>query len=140
MKILRTALLNLSVLFLATASRAQQTNVKVDVPFDFVAGDHVYPAGEYTLKSMLDSDAVIRIDGSPELPGRVVLSNACTLNTPSKQTKLVFRRVGESYFLYQVWIEGNLGGREFPRGHAETRLAQNRQDSDLVLVAAAVTK
>jgi hypothetical protein len=130
----------LGIVFLASASRAQETNVKADVPFDFVAGDHVYPAGEYTLKSMLDTDAVIRIDGSPEFPGRNLLSNACTLITPSKQTKLVFRRVGESYFLYQVWVAGNLGGREFPRGRAETRLAQNRQDSDLVVVAVAITK
>ncbi len=55
MKNLRSALLALTVLLLATAAHAQQTNVKADVPFDFVVGDRAYSAGEYTVKSMSQS-------------------------------------------------------------------------------------
>ena len=39
MKNLRYALLTLAVLLAATAVRAQETKVKADIPFDFIAGD-----------------------------------------------------------------------------------------------------
>lgn len=140
MKILRSTLLAAGIILLATATRAQETSLKVDVPFDFVAGDHAYPAGEYTLKSFANNDAIIHIDGYPELPSRILVSNGCTVNHPSKQTKLVFRRVGENYFLYQIWVAGNSDGREFPKGRAEVQLAQNRENQQMVMVAAVITK
>jgi hypothetical protein len=52
MKNLRSVIFVLAVLLMATAANAQQTNVKANVPFDFVVGDRAYPAGEYSLKSM----------------------------------------------------------------------------------------
>ena len=52
MKNLRSILLALTVLLLATAAQAQTTNVKASIPFNFVVGNHAYSAGEYTVKSM----------------------------------------------------------------------------------------
>ena len=139
MKIFRSFLIALTVLVLASTARAQQTNVKINIPFDFYAGDRIYPAGEYRLSSMPSRDAIIRIDGSPEVQSANLPSNLCADSRPSTQTKLVFRRMGSSYFLYQVWVAGNSEGRQFPVSRAQMRLAENGK-SDNVVVAEIATK
>ena len=140
MKTLRSVLFTLTVLLLATAAQAQQTNVRADIPFDFFAGDRMYPAGEYWLTSMPSNDAIVRIGGIDEITTQNLTSNACRNATGSKETKLVFRRVGENYFLYQVWVAGNLDGREFFKTRAETLLAKNHDKSEYVIVAASIAK
>jgi len=139
MKNLRSALSILALLLMATAARAQETKVLANVPFDFIAGDRAYPAGEYSLKSMNVYNGVIRLDNTQEAAGGFVLTNPCSGTTPSASTKLVFRRMGENYFLYQVWIEGRASGREFPKSRTEVRLAQNQEKPEFVIVAANIS-
>jgi len=130
-----------AALFMATAANAQQTKMTATVPFDFVVGDRAYPAGDYSLRTVTDNGTVIRIGNMQEIGGGAnVLSNTCTSVEPSKTTKLVFRRMGDYYFLYQVWTAGNTSGREFPRGRTEVRLAQNHEKSELVIVAANISQ
>ena len=99
MKNLRSILLALTVLLLATAAQAQTTNVKASIPFDFVVGDHAYPAGEYTVRSMSQSSSAIRIDNADESEKGITLSSACEKLRPAAQTTLVFQRLGNNYFL-----------------------------------------
>ena len=139
MKNLRSILLALSVLLLATAAQAQTTNVKASIPFDFVVGDHAYSAGEYTVKSLSQSSAAIRIDSADESEKGMTLSNACQKAQPATQTTLVFRRLGDNYFLYQVWMERNPLGREFPMSKAQVQLAKNNSKPELVIVAANIS-
>lgn len=137
MKNARFVLLGLSVLLMAAAAQAQQTKVQVNVPFDFVVGDRTYPAGEYSLRSVTNDGAVIQLTN--DVDARNVNSNSCRNATLATQTKLVFRKMGDEYFLYQVWTEGNLSGREFPRSDTEIRLTQQHEKSKLVLVAANIS-
>ena len=139
MKNLRSILLALSVLLLATAAQAQTTNVKASIPFDFVVGDHAYSAGEYTVKSLSQSSAAMRIDSADESEKGMTLSNACQKAQPATQTTLVFQRLGDNYFLYQVWTEGNPLGREFPMSKAQVQLAKNNSKPELVIVAANIS-
>ena len=138
MKNLRSILLALTVLLLATAAQAQTTNVKASIPFDFVVGDHAYPAGEYTVKSMSQSSSAIRIDNADESEKGITLSNECQKGQPATQTTLVFQRMGDSYVLYQVWTAGNSLGREFPMSKKEVQLAKN-YSPELVIVAANIS-
>ena len=140
MKNLRSVLFVLAAILLVPAARAQQNAVKADVPFDFVVGDRAYPAGEYTLKAALNGSSVIRIENMNEVSAAFTQSNACTKGTPSPETKLVFHRMGGHYFLYQVWTEGNLTGREFPKGRIEVELAQNHEKPEVVIVAAVISR
>ena len=77
MKNLRSILLALTVLLLATAAQAQTTNVKASIPFNFVVGNHAYSAGEYTVRSMSQSSSAIRIDNADESEKGITLSDAC---------------------------------------------------------------
>jgi hypothetical protein len=139
MKNLRSILLALTVLLLATAAQAQTTNVKASIPFDFVVGNHAYPAGEYTVKSMSQSSSAIRIDNTDESKKGITLSDECQKGQPAKQTTLVFQRLGDNYFLYQIWTEGSSLGREFPMSKAEVQVAKNYSKPELVIVAANIS-
>jgi hypothetical protein len=140
MKSRRSVLFVLAVLLIATAVQAQGTKVHATIPFDFVVGDRAYPAGEYFLRPMDRNSTIIQIENEGEITAGLVLSNVCTSTVPSAKTKLVFRRSGENYFLYQVWVEGHASGREFPRSRTEMRLAQNHEKSELVIVAANISR
>jgi hypothetical protein len=121
---------------MATAAQAQQTSVRASVPFDFVVGNQAYPAGEYAMKSLLGSGVPIRVENVQEETSKIVLSEACTSSNAATSTRLVFHRVGDSYFLYQIWQQGNTEGREFPVSRAERQIAQNHEKAELVIVAA----
>jgi hypothetical protein len=139
MKNLRSILLALTVLLLATAAQAQTTNVKASIPFDFVVGDHAYSAGEYTVKSISQSSPAIRIDNADESEKGIALANACEKLQPATQTTLVFQRLGNNYFLYQIWTEGNSAGREFRMSKTQVQLAKNYGKPELVMVAANIS-
>ena len=140
MKNLRSVLFVLAAILIVPTARAQQHGVKADVPFDFVVGDRAYPAGEYMLKTLINSNGVIRLENIREISTAFIPTNPCEKGKPSTETKLVFHRMGERYFLYQVWTAGNLTGREFPKGRVEVELAQNRESPDVVIVAAILTR
>ena len=139
MKNLRSILLALTVLLLATAAQAQTTSVKASIPFDFVVGDHSYSAGEYTVRSMTQDGVAIRVDNADESAKGITLSHPCKKAQPATQTTLVFERLGDNYFLYQIWTEGNSAGREFPMSKKEVQLAKNYSEPELVIVAANIS-
>jgi hypothetical protein len=139
MKNLRSILLALTVLLLATAAQAQTTNVKASIPFGFVVGDHAYSAGEYTVKSMAIDGVAIRIDNADESEKGITLSNPSNGGRPATGTKLVFQRLGDNYFLYQIWTDGSSLGREFPMSKAEVKIAKNYSKPELVIVAANIS-
>jgi hypothetical protein len=136
MKSLRSILFGLTVLLMATAAQAQQTSVRANVPFDFVVANHAYPAGEYALKSLTGNGMPIRVENLQDETMKIALSNACNSDKAATSTKLIFHRVGDSYFLYQIWQQGSTWGREFPVTRAERQIAQNHEKTELVIVAA----
>jgi hypothetical protein len=143
MKSLRSILfVSAATLFMATAAVAQAREPKVAafIPFDFVVGDHAYPAGEYSLQSASNNGIVVRIESTDQVEPSNVISNTCTGVLPATKTKMVFRQISGNMFLYQVWIEGHLTGREFPKSHTEMRLAEDHENAKVVIIAANISQ
>jgi hypothetical protein len=138
MKSLRSALVALTVLLVATAAHAQSAKVAGTIPFNFVAGDRAYPAGDYVISN---DGSVLRIANTENMSNdELILSHACEKATPSDRTKLVFRQMGGEYFLHQIWVDGETRGRELPRSKTERQLAQNHEKSESIIVAANLVK
>ena len=129
-------LLAAALLFASTA-RAQALHVKADIPFDFVVGNTVYSAGTYTIGTATQSSNALLLDGGDTRA--IVIPNQCSLTLPSETTKLVFERMGDAYFLRQVWVEGRTDGREFPKSKSELQMAKNHTPSESVTVVARLT-
>jgi hypothetical protein len=138
MKTLRSALVAFAVLFVATAAHAQTTKVQATIPFNFMVGDHQYPAGDYLFSN---SGVVLRVtDTETGHTPQMILSEACQKTIRADKSELVFNEMGGYYFLQQIWVAGSSWGRELPTSKSEIRLAQNHDKSNEVIVAAILVK
>lgn len=107
----------------ASASAQSFTAIRANIPFDFTVGGKTLPAGNYTVQRGNSSSAetlLIRsVDGKA---GAFGLTNAVQARTPSVQTKLIFHRYGNTYFLSEVWTDGDGIGRRLPESRSEREL------------------
>lgn len=97
----------------------------VNIPFAFVAGNATLPAGEYRVQKLDGSSAVLLIRCSDASTSAMVLSNATQAKDIPTQSKLIFKRYNDRYFLTQVWSEGSSLGREVIKSRAEKEAAQS---------------
>lgn len=107
--------------------------VKANIPFGFTVGTKAFPAGEYTVRNS-GTAGVLLISGEDSSHRGLISTIGVDANKGSSQTKLVFHRYGDQYFLSQIWVRGESSGRELPRTRAEKELmAQAASDSVTIL-------
>jgi hypothetical protein len=140
MKYFRFMLFLAAVLALSTAAYAQQSIVRASVPFNFMVGDKLYPAGDYSVANISIGSPVLQIKNDEQ--SSLILTSACSgPKGKSEQTKLIFERVGGVYFLHQIWVASNQVGRELrPTPPKEITLAHNSAAPKEVVVAAYLTQ
>ena len=112
-----------------------QNVVKAQVPFEFIANGKIMPAGPCTIVAKGDGIHYLQINSGKE--SIFVVPNATESLKPYGESKLVFHRYGDRYFLSSVVREGNNRGYELPAGRAELELrAQAVRHEDVTLIAA----
>lgn len=114
-----TALLALATLTVS-AHAFSQSPVRAKIPFDFMVGQTVLPAGEYSISNV--SDRVIELDNW-EKHARMFVSMTATGYVSQKPRVLVFREYGDQYFLHEV--RGGLG--EFSLDLSPSKLEKETQ-------------
>jgi len=96
-------------LLLTTTLFAQTTPsqrlMKVNVPFSFGVEGHSLPAGEY-LVFTVTPERSIRIISSDGKHSAIVNTLPNYASSPSTNSRLVFHKYGNEYFLAQVWTDG----------------------------------
>jgi len=107
MKSART-LITICLLFTSATLFAQTTSrrlMEVDIPFTFSVEDHSLPAGEYQVFTVTPERSIRLISTDGKHSAIInTLPNYATL--PSENSRLVFHRYGNEYFLAQVWTAG----------------------------------
>jgi hypothetical protein len=93
------------LLGLPSGLNAQVSSVpplKVDVPFDFIAGGSHLAAGSYNIFHVHSPDVMLirSTDLKAQAMVPVMVSD---VSTDKSVTKLVFNRYGDQYFLSQIW-------------------------------------
>lgn len=122
-----------------TAAYAQSISVRANVPFQFLAGDKVLPAGQYQLSVAPGSN---RITLHPTQGGAgMYLSILPTQRSQfaAQPGALVFHRYGTHHFLRTVWSPGQSGGYELPSSKAErefVRMAKTPAATETVSLGA----
>jgi hypothetical protein len=114
----------LSIVVAAQVAKADEPML-VNIPFAFVAGNTTLPAGEYRVQKLDGNSAVLLIRCSDASTAAMVLSNTTQAKKIQTQSKLVFKRYDNRYFLSQVWAEGSIRGRELLKSRAEKEAAQS---------------
>lgn len=101
------------------------TTIDANVPFAFVVGNTTLPAGKYQIKGLDDLTP-----GALELSAvkghtRVVFETENAQANPERlqsKSELVFNKVGDMYFLSQVWAEDSASGSQLVKSRMEKRL------------------
>jgi hypothetical protein len=104
MKSART-LISICLLLIAGTLFAQTESkrlMRVNVPFSFGVEDHFLPTGEYTIFTVTPERA-IRIVNADGKHSAVINTLPNYASSPSENSRLVFHKYGNAYFLVQVW-------------------------------------
>ncbi|HJP93122.1 MAG TPA: hypothetical protein VJ875_14285 [Pyrinomonadaceae bacterium] len=110
MKIYRvvTVLSMFLALALAGVQAQAPSKVEVNIPFEFSAGNTTFKPGVYSIKRGSGNLLTLRNNNDKS----TVLLNA-PLTLSSQDTKagerLVFNKVGDQYFLAQIWLTADTG-------------------------------
>ncbi len=141
MRVLRSISIVFTLLLAVSAARAQTPALQAAIPFNFVVGNHVLPAGQYLLgNTRLASPRLVSARDLDEPITSLIGANNCYVNEAPKTSKLVFHRIGNEYFLYQLWIAGETTVVEFPMSKLEIQMAKNDARAEEVIVAALLTR
>ena len=122
----------------STRVASAQDQMLVNVPFDFVAGNKTLPAGEYAVKAVGPANMLILVDRTDSTTSAFLPTHAAVSAQPQIESKLVFNRYGDRYFLAQVWTSGNTSGRELIKSAREKEvalIASIETEGQVILVA-----
>jgi len=120
------SLLSLSVMLAVVSVSATPTgSLKAHIPFDFSVGNKTLPAGVYTVDPY-PTPGVLRIRREDCCASAFVITIPMQAQQKQDQTKLVFHRYGDQYFLAQSWTAGDSDGRELPQSRTERELVKSR--------------
>jgi len=102
-----------------------------NIPFEFTVANKKLPAGEYSVTRAQETsgDLILQINSKD---GRESISRlTIPVNTlePKDDSRLVFHRYGDEYFLFEIWPAGGNTGRELPKSRSERAAEQKFRDS-----------
>ena len=109
----------------------------IHIPFNFSVGEKSFSAGKYIIeRNRRDSDTVWVIKRKDNVGSALMLTQSGRANEPSEETRLVFSRYGDIYFLSEFWTPGSNTGREVQISDREKALdkalASTRQEHVLI--------
>ena len=124
----RSMFVILAALSLVSTSLMGQSKfaMRMRIPFDFVAGEKAFPAGEYTVQTGGSVPNTVWIRSEDPSKNLVLLSHSALAQQVQGESSLQFHRYGDRYFLSQLLIEGNGTGQELPRSRAEREYVASR--------------
>jgi len=128
-KIAMLVLIGIAALSASAKAQSLGNRFKANIPFDFTVAGKKFAAGEYSIvrANPTAGDQVLRVssadDRSRVLPATIPVT---TLDAKDKST-LVFHRIGDEYFLAQVWPAGSTTGRAFIKSRRERQLEQEQR-------------
>jgi hypothetical protein len=107
------ALILMTVALALNVNAESKIKAQGDVPFDFIVGDKVLPAANYQVSEIGDHTLMIR-----SAKGGLMVQCESAEKLEAQSPKLVFHKVGDRYFLYQVWY-GDKEGLQFHESKLE---------------------
>ena len=110
----------LAACFMASLCFGQVATARANIPFDFIVGGKLLPAGQYLVKDYAGAVAL-----SSERNGHTVmaLSHAESRNSGGP-AQLVFNRYGDANFLTKVYATNSTNGAALMQSKREKQIAR----------------
>lgn len=124
------------VCLLAASTMLSQNHgaLRVKVPFQFNLKDAQLPSGEYAIERGPTGGVVLTSKNGAIR--KVVMATPIESPTTRRDTRVIFRRYGDDYFLSQIWVRSEHWGFEIPVSKAERDvIARDQQAREMERVA-----
>ena len=134
---LKTLTISSLVLMLAAVSVcAQSERSKVtNIPFSFVIGQEILPAGEYTFApNKNDSHNVWLMERQDGAKRALFITMPMRSTETQEEAKLIFHKYGDHYFLSEIWMPGGNSGRKLRVSRAERELVKNAIERQTIVL------
>jgi hypothetical protein len=131
-----TSLIAVVMLGMPVISAGSAGSINAEIPFDFIVGKVTLPAGQYTV-SPLDYNRGLVVRSEDRKSTAMVLTMGVQAKSAKNQTRLVFSRYGNTYFLSQVWRGYDNEGFALPKSSQEREIALNHKSTSVTLIAQA---
>jgi hypothetical protein len=115
--VLLSLLLSLSAIYVYGQGNTLIRRAKI--PFDFSVGDKTFPAGVYSVTRVNQEKIMLRLSSEDGGEAINIVTSPVQANEYPKTGKLIFRRYGETYFLYQLWESDEIQGRQLAKSRTE---------------------
>jgi hypothetical protein len=125
-----TAVVLFGALLTVSASAGTSRSLVVQIPFDFHIAGKTLPAGQYLVERSTQASAEgLSLRSVDKNVGVFVLTSTVQANERQSDSRLVFNRYQDKYFLSQFWASGEAAGRALIKSEkertAERELAKN---------------
>ncbi len=138
-QVIRLAVLFALVLLMSASLQAQMpiktSLAHVDIPFAFMAGGAHLPAGQYHVYHPGDPSLIV-IEKDDGQARAMVYVHPSDVGPDVADTKLVFNRYGNQYFLAQVWHESDREVHDCFKCEREKALVAQGQQLQTAVVTA----
>jgi hypothetical protein len=105
------------------SAQIADTTIESNIPYAFTVGTTTLPAGKYAIKVLDDTDpSTFEIRSADGHTTVIFETQSAQANQTPRRTELVFNKLGDRYFLWQIWLEGSNLGNELEKTKAEKKL------------------
>jgi len=123
----------------ANAQMRSDATIRANIPYAFVVNNTTLPAGTYviTVDDLYGADtSVLEIRSANGKTADLFDTDAITGPRLAPQTELVFDKIGDTYFLSQVFLQGDEGGSQLRKSKTQQRLEENGSIAESHSIAA----
>jgi hypothetical protein len=117
-----------ATLAIVPAQAASDSQVLVNIPFDFSVGNTPLKAGSYRVQDV--QSGILAFTSNDGQGHKFVLTVPEESANRNQQPKLIFTRYGNEVFLNKVFLSGDDDGRQLLPGSREKQLIQKRASGE----------
>src|SRR5882672_6573041 len=131
----------LVMLPIMSANAQTRGKIKAEIPFEFVAGSKVLSAGTYTIERLAYNNPEKLVIRSADNQTTALLAvNRVPLSKSPTETDLVFNKVGDTYFLRDIKVEGITLGSQLPKTKNEKHMEHSELAAGEAVIIHAETR
>lgn len=122
----------------ASAQIEGDMTIEANIPHAFVVRDTTLPAGKYTIKVADDATSlnVLEIRSANARTAVLFETEDIQTNRAPGKSELIFDKIGDTYFLSQVFLKGDNSGNQLPKSRMERKLEDGGLKAEMHSVAA----
>ena len=121
---------------LASAQLGSNTTIKARIPFEFVAGNKMVPAGDCVVQRATTDGMTLMIRNADANVALLSSVDRTEAKEAAGSYALVFDREGDQYFLRGIMLEGSRISYRLPESKAEAELrARNVSATEEIVLA-----